>query len=800
MLLNADELTGRSWTVSFGGGTSMSASLSVDESSAIMLDEKTIITTQNFTATPSDLYKALYDYGVFKISYSLPNGAPKSPLAGTSMSNESYNDDSYSWVVPVWSDSISLPFDYGPLHASLTVTPSLSLSGYVGWDFEWVWHTLYDGIKYPSYDLQWFEAWITAEASVKVNVEASASISYSETWPHTLFDWPYTYYIPGTPVWVDLRISSKVTLTFNAYGEVSFEIGAEAIASLKVGARWTQGVWENISNEGFSASRTDPQLTIRAGASITASLDFRVSALLEGLIGPFIDFVLSASANLAYTPPIVTWDVLLNFRIDVGVTFAGWLQTLLGLNDYSTTVYQKPLKEWSGHMGFASSSISVNVNPSTITVGSEAIVSGSISSSFGGNKSGIVDLQFSTDNATWDDAGSSTSDPSGYYSYKWVPSSTGTYYVRSKWGGNSYYSAAISSSFFPFTVINGSKLGSGITISLSSTSITTGQSIILESQLGLFLWFFKANLTLNDGTTSFQQGIDGIEWQNMTAGTPTSGYFSCSWTPPSAGTYYLRATWSGDASYYGSISSTATLQVTPANTSLTTSLSANVIYYPSSANIAASMFPALQEKTVMVEYSNDNSTWYFLSLGNTDSYGQYTYSWTPNIGTYYLRSRWTGDADYFGTISASQSLTVNQPSQFYLDVLSSYGTVSGMGWYDVDTAAYATLASQIVDIIPGSVRAIFTGWSGDATGTGLTSDPIIMNGPKTAVATWKIQFVGDVNGDGTVNMADISIQIDAFLSYPGHPAWNPDADLNADGSIDMMDLVTVLGNFGKTYF
>jgi hypothetical protein len=36
--------------------------------------------------------------------------------------------------------------------------------------------------------------------------------------------------------------------------------------------------------------------------------------------------------------------------------------------------------------------------------------------------------------------------------------------------------------------------------------------------------------------------------------------------------------------------------------------------------------------------------------------------------------------------------------------------------------------------------AVFTGWSGDATGTGLTSDPIFMNGPKTAIANWKIQY------------------------------------------------------------
>src|SRR5208337_2831479 len=45
-----------------------------------------------------------------------------------------------------------------------------------------------------------------------------------------------------------------------------------------------------------------------------------------------------------------------------------------------------------------------------------------------------------------------------------------------------------------------------------------------------------------------------------------------------------------------------------------------------------------------------------------------------------------------------------------------------------------------VIITLGSVQAVFTGWSGDATGTGLTSNPITMSGPMTAIANWKIQY------------------------------------------------------------
>jgi hypothetical protein len=88
----------------------------------------------------------------------------------------------------------------------------------------------------------------------------------------------------------------------------------------------------------------------------------------------------------------------------------------------------------------------------------------------------------------------------------------------------------------------------------------------------------------------------------------------------------------------------------------------------------------------------------------------------------------------------AKTVTANYVTQYYLTVVSLYDTPGGMGWYDTGTTAYATLTTGMVNIVPGSVRAVFTGWSGDASGTGLTSDPITMSGAKTAVANWQIQY------------------------------------------------------------
>lgn len=59
-------------------------------------------------------------------------------------------------------------------------------------------------------------------------------------------------------------------------------------------------------------------------------------------------------------------------------------------------------------------------------------------------------------------------------------------------------------------------------------------------------------------------------------------------------------------------------------------------------------------------------------------------------------------------------------------------------------------------------------------------------------------LLGDVNGDGIVDIYDVVTVATAFGSYPGHPRWNPDADLVPDGIIDIFDIVTLARNFGKT--
>ncbi len=56
--------------------------------------------------------------------------------------------------------------------------------------------------------------------------------------------------------------------------------------------------------------------------------------------------------------------------------------------------------------------------------------------------------------------------------------------------------------------------------------------------------------------------------------------------------------------------------------------------------------------------------------------------------------------------------------------------------------------------------------------------------------------LGDLNGDGHVDVIDLLIFVDTFGKMLGDPGFNGEADFNCDGSIDVIDLLTFVPNFG----
>jgi uncharacterized repeat protein (TIGR02543 family) len=142
-------------------------------------------------------------------------------------------------------------------------------------------------------------------------------------------------------------------------------------------------------------------------------------------------------------------------------------------------------------------------------------------------------------------------------------------------------------------------------------------------------------------------------------------------------------------------------------------------------------------------------------------------------------------------------------TQYYLTVVSLYGTTGGQGWYDKYTYAQATVTPLIV---PGGtgVQYVFTGWSGDASGTTSPSNSIYMDGPKTAVANWKVQYyltvrtdppgVATIPGEGWYDSSQ-SVQLTApTVSGYTFNYWDVDGTSKGSG----VTTITVVMNASRT--
>lgn len=62
-----------------------------------------------------------------------------------------------------------------------------------------------------------------------------------------------------------------------------------------------------------------------------------------------------------------------------------------------------------------------------------------------------------------------------------------------------------------------------------------------------------------------------------------------------------------------------------------------------------------------------------------------------------------------------------------------------------------------------------------------------------------VQGPGDLNGDGVVNVSDLTLVTSHFGTASVDPGWDVRADANSDGVVSAADLTVVTSNFGKSY-
>jgi len=148
------------------------------------------------------------------------------------------------------------------------------------------------------------------------------------------------------------------------------------------------------------------------------------------------------------------------------------------------------------------------------------------------------------------------------------------------------------------------------------------------------------------------------------------------------------------------------------------------------------------------------------------------------------------------TVATSGSVTGNYKTQYYLTVKTNPeglcpAPTPPSGWFD--ECSYVTLSAPTIAHNQWH-NYTFRWWKIDGQMVPECATMTLhMDGPKTAVVCYCEVFVdppGDVNLDGEVTMRDIAIIVSHYGAKKDQPNYNFLSDVNHDGQIDLMDLVT----------
>ncbi len=195
-------------------------------------------------------------------------------------------------------------------------------------------------------------------------------------------------------------------------------------------------------------------------------------------------------------------------------------------------------------------SLTLRLNRSMIDYGENVTASGVLTEVEGGGLGDrIVLLEYSTDTGkTWEKLVGVLTLPNGTYRYNWKPDG-GSYLILAVWEGEKGQFIRSVSESQSLIVL---RKESSITLMLSSTAAKVGEPVEITSTLSARSSF---------GTLTVEYSVDKENWNTIFSGSPVEGVVSTKWTPEEAGTYYIRASWSGDAEYDAASSEIATLTV-----------------------------------------------------------------------------------------------------------------------------------------------------------------------------------------------------------------------------------------------
>ena len=754
VILNQDSLSGLNWAIDLGGGTLLNASASLDEAATVLVDEDIVVTKGNVTATPEYLSNALSNYKIFKIRYSLPRNdtMPTESKQGPVNTNWSF-DRKTDWVQ---FPNMTLPFRYvgskGDLNMMLTLSPKFKVEEYVGWQF------FYD-CNFPFVHLDKFWAQMNFSTSIEITFEANASITlYENSW--NIYYWKMTYpFYYGVPGWIDLVFTIDADLVIK--GNMSFVAQAVINGELDAGVKWdhTTNEWSKIYNSSASANVTKKiawQLTI--GISVIPSISFRIEFLFYSVAGPFVEFkpYLTLEENTVLPDGTISWDISVDFSIDVGVKFAGWLSAILGLGEWSWTLLDLNLWHWSGSWNIEPQppprELTHDLGISSLTVSPPIIMN---------NKNALVNV---------------------------TVRNSGDYNETSDITLSKNDSVIESRTHVDFTQ------GENVTMSFNwNTTTLTPDSYIL-----------RARVNPVEGETK-----KGDNEMNVTVQVVASNDIAIVDVKADPNETYVGHTVNIAVTVenLGELTEDSNVTVSANDTTIETR-SINQLRPDQSITMTFIWSTGGLDPGQYVIWANVSTLHYDINMANNNLTSE------ENIVRLRIPLHDVAVTDvvpYRNWVYEGRVAPVNVT---LLNCGDLNETVTVDLYYNL--TANQQIGTIVTDLSPNETKTLTFVWNTigvqhchNYTITALASiqfDSNTTNNVKEGMLRIKVRIMGDINGDGVVDGADLSTAARAFgfygpdCSYPWsqeHPGWNPDTDISQDNVIDGSDLVLIARNFGK---
>ncbi|MCL6641904.1 MAG: hypothetical protein K6T71_01075 [Candidatus Bipolaricaulota bacterium] len=327
---NRQELEGLKWNLDFGGGTSLRATLKLENQAVTVVEdliqteaEPTNLMTEEGRAA---LFDSLGKYKSFVIRYA-QDPQIATPLAPKPVTTQSRPDSfSRSWQFSARSPTLSVTFDGLPRGSSFTLssTASFTLGGFIGW-------------RFSRSGLEWFDAKITTNPSLNLTASVNVPLlnwqrSRGRVWGAGADFW---FWIGVLPVYIRLQADIDVLASLAASGttQVSFNtgLGISSTTGVLYNRLGVNPGWRPQRSSSMSASQPSVRVTTSVGITASAGPSLTLSAYLYGLAGPFVRLGVSLGAELNVRPSR-TWGLKGLAQASGGFKTSSWLRNFLGID------------------------------------------------------------------------------------------------------------------------------------------------------------------------------------------------------------------------------------------------------------------------------------------------------------------------------------------------------------------------------------------------------------------------------------------------------------------------------------